>query len=170
MTVIIEKFRLWQELAEEVAAWKDEGLIVVFTNGCFDLIHAGHARYLARSRALGDRLIVAVNSDASLRRLKGPGRPLMPEVDRVEVLAAMACVDRVAIFDQDTPRELIGLLVPHVLVKGEDYAGREVVGRDVVEAAGGRVELVPLAEGRSTSELIRRIVTAYGGRGDRDLW
>ena len=166
--MIVEKFRMWQELADEVSAWKADGLVVVFTNGCFDLFHAGHARYLARAKALGDRLVVALNSDASLRRLKGPGRPLMPEADRVEVLAALACVDRVAIFDQDTPLELVGLLVPHVLVKGEDYADREVVGRDVVEAAGGRVELIPLVEGRSTSELIRRIVMAYGGRGD--LW
>lgn len=158
----IEKYRTWEALAEEVESWKAEGRRVVFTNGCFDLFHAGHARYLSDARGEGDLLVVGVNSDASLRRLKGEGRPLVPEGDRLYVLSALACVDRVTLFDEDTPQNLISLLVPHVLVKGADYRNEEVVGAEVVEGAGGRVALMPLLEGRSSSDLIRRILRAYG--------
>jgi rfaE bifunctional protein nucleotidyltransferase chain/domain len=131
---------------------------LVFTNGCFDLLHPGHVRYLAEARALGDMLLVAVNTDASVRRLdKGGERPLVAEADRAVVLAALASVDAVCLFHEDTPRALIAALLPDVLVKGGDYAASEVVGREEVEAAGGRVALIPYVEGYSTTRLIHRI-------------
>jgi D-beta-D-heptose 7-phosphate kinase/D-beta-D-heptose 1-phosphate adenosyltransferase len=131
---------------------------VVFTNGCFDLLHLGHATYLERARALGDALVVGVNTDASARRLsKGPGHPFVSEADRAGLVASLESVDAVCLFGEDTPLELIRDLVPDVLVKGADYGLDEVVGREVVEAAGGRVELIPLVEGRSTSTLVTTI-------------
>jgi D-beta-D-heptose 7-phosphate kinase/D-beta-D-heptose 1-phosphate adenosyltransferase len=130
----------------------------VFTNGCFEILHAGHVSYLDQARALGDALVVGVNTDASARRLeKGPGRPFVPQDERALVVAAIESVDAVSLFDEDTPAELIRELLPAVLVKGADYATEDVVGREAVEAAGGRVELVPLLEGRSTTWLLRRI-------------
>ena len=131
---------------------------VVFTNGCFDLLHRGHVSYLNAARALGDALVVGLNTDASVRRLgKDASRPLVGEGDRAYVLAALACVDAVTLFDEDTPLSLIGALLPDVLVKGGDYAADDVVGRREVEAAGGRVELVPFVEGYSTTVLVQRI-------------
>lgn len=131
--------------------------VLVFTNGVFDLLHRGHVDYLWRARALGDALVVGVNTDASVRRLKGPGRPLTPEQDRCYLLAGLACVDAVTVFDEDTPADLIRALVPDVLVKGGDYGPDEVVGRDTVEAAGGRLVLLPLVEGRSTTAILNKI-------------
>jgi rfaE bifunctional protein nucleotidyltransferase chain/domain len=134
------------------------GRQVVFTNGCFDLLHPGHVAYLEEARALGDALIVGVNTDASVARLsKGPGRPFTPEADRARVLAALTCVDRVVLFSEDTPLALITLLAPDVLVKGGDYRLDEIVGRDVVEARGGRVVALPFVPGYSTTGLIDRI-------------
>lgn len=134
------------------------GKRVVFTNGCFDLLHVGHVRYLADARAAGDVLVVGVNADASVRRLaKGPERPLVSQAARAEVLAALAAVDLVTIFDEDTPAEIIAALVPDVLVKGADWAPDQVVGREVVEANGGRVLLVPVVEGFSTTALVERL-------------
>jgi rfaE bifunctional protein nucleotidyltransferase chain/domain len=131
---------------------------IVFTNGVFDLLHPGHVRYLREARALGDALIVAVNSDRSARALeKGPGRPLNAAADRAEVLAALACVDAVVVFDEDTPLEIVRALQPDVLVKGADWATGTIVGADIVEARGGRVERIRLAEGYSTSRLVERI-------------
>jgi len=131
---------------------------LVFTNGVFDLLHRGHAEYLARARSLGDALVVGVNTDASARRLgKGPDRPLSPESDRALLVAALESVDAVCLFDEDTPAELIDALVPEVLVKGGDYTADRVVGRETVEEAGGRVELIDFLEGYSTTDLIRRI-------------
>ncbi len=133
---------------------------LVFTNGCFDLLHVGHATYLEQARALGDALVVAVNSDASAAALgKGPGRPFVSAVDRARLVASLESVDAVTIFDDATPEALVRALLPNVLVKGTDYTIEEVVGRDVVEAAGGRVELIPLVRGRSSTELIERIQT-----------
>jgi rfaE bifunctional protein nucleotidyltransferase chain/domain len=130
----------------------------VFTNGCFEILHAGHVSYLDQARALGDALVVGVNTDASARRLEeGPGRPFVPQDERALVVAAIESVDAVSLFDEDTPAELIRELLPAVLVKGADYATEDVVGREAVEAAGGRVELVPLLEGRSTTWLLRRV-------------
>jgi rfaE bifunctional protein nucleotidyltransferase chain/domain len=147
---------------EAAARWVQElqagGRKVVFTNGCFDLLHPGHVGYLEAARSLGDALIVGVNTDLSVSRLeKGPGRPLTPEADRARVLAALACVDRVVLFDEDTPLALITLLTPDVLVKGGDYRLDEIVGRDVVEARGGRVVALPFRPGYSTSGLVDRI-------------
>ena len=133
------------------------GKRIVFTNGCFDLLHVGHVRYLAAARDAGDLLVVAINDDASVRRLKGPERPLVSEAARAEVLAALAAVDYVTIFGEDTPAEVIAALVPDVLVKGADWAPDQVVGREVVEAHGGRVLLITVVEGFSTTALVERL-------------
>ncbi len=142
------------ELMDACRAWKASGERVVFTNGCFDLLHVGHVRYLGAARELGDRLVVGLNSDASVRRLKGPDRPVTPEAERAEVLAALASVDAVTLFQEDTPLELITSVTPDILVKGGDWAVDAVVGREHVLAAGGRVLTLPVVPGRSTSALI----------------
>ena len=136
---------------------KRNGRRVVFTNGCFDLLHPGHVRSLEQARALGDALIVGLNSDAGVRQLKGEGRPIIPERERAEILAALECVDAVVIFDVPTPREVIARLLPDVLVKGGDWPGDQIVGREEVEAAGGRVVSVPVVPGYSTSAILKRI-------------
>lgn len=130
---------------------------VVFTNGVFDLLHPGHVRYLIGARRLGDALIVGLNSDRSVRAIKGPERPILPEAERAEILAALACVDAVVVFDEDTPYAIIARLQPDVLVKGADWAAGHIVGRDIVEARGGRVVRIPLAEGYSTTAILARI-------------
>ena len=130
---------------------------IVFTNGCFDLLHPGHIRSFELARALGDALIVGLNSDASVRQLKGPGRPVMPERERAEILAALESVDALIIFDEQTPRELISRLLPDVLVKGGDWPGDQIVGREEVEAAGGRVVSLPLVPGYSTTAILQKI-------------
>jgi D-glycero-beta-D-manno-heptose 1-phosphate adenylyltransferase len=130
---------------------------VVFTNGVFDLLHPGHVRYLAEARRLGDALIVGVNSDRSVRAIKGPGRPITPEAERAEILAALASVDGVVVFDEDTPHTVIGRLQPDVLVKGADWGADRIVGRDIVEGRGGRVVRIPLAPGYSTTAILARI-------------
>ncbi|HEX5725912.1 MAG TPA: D-glycero-beta-D-manno-heptose 1-phosphate adenylyltransferase [Longimicrobiaceae bacterium] len=135
---------------------RPRGETLVFTNGCFDVLHRGHVEYLAAARALGDRLVVAVNSDDSVRRLKGPGRPVNSQEDRAYVLAGLEAVDLVTVFDEDTPRELIAALLPDVLVKGGDYRAEEVVGAAEVAAAGGRVVIAPLVPGRSTTAILER--------------
>ena len=144
-------------LAATLAPRRAGGARIVFTNGCFDLLHPGHVRYLAAARALGDVLVVGLNDDASVRRLKGPGRPILGATERVEVLAALSAVDHLVLFADDTPRELIAALAPDVLVKGADWSSEEIVGRDLVLARGGRVERIPLVPGVSTSDIIRRI-------------
>jgi D-beta-D-heptose 7-phosphate kinase/D-beta-D-heptose 1-phosphate adenosyltransferase len=136
---------------------KRNGRRVVFTNGCFELLHPGHIRILEQARALGDVLVVGLNSDASVQRLKGEGRPAWPEQKRAEVLAAMECVDAVLIFDADTPREVIGKLLPDVLVKGDDWRLDQIVGREVVEASGGKVVTVPILPGYSTTSIMQKI-------------
>jgi D-glycero-beta-D-manno-heptose 1-phosphate adenylyltransferase len=139
------------------AAWRAEGRTVVFTNGCYDLLHAGHIRLLERARSLGDVLILALNSDASVARLKGPSRPLIAGLERAEVAAALEAVDAVTFFDEDTPRELIAAVLPDILVKGADWS-HFVAGREEVEAAGGRVVLLPLEPGYSTSNIERELL------------
>jgi D-beta-D-heptose 7-phosphate kinase/D-beta-D-heptose 1-phosphate adenosyltransferase len=134
-----------------------EGRTLVFTNGCFDILHVGHTRYLSEARRLGDALLVAVNSDRSVRALKGAGRPVMNEAERAEVLAALAAVDFVTVFDEESPRRLIAEVLPDVLVKGGDYAPAEIHGREEVEAAGGRVLALPFVEGASTTDIIERV-------------
>jgi rfaE bifunctional protein nucleotidyltransferase chain/domain len=133
------------------------GRRLVFTNGCFDILHVGHVRYLRQARALGDALLVAVNSDRSVRALKGAGRPVMGEGERAELLAALSAVDFVTVFDEESPRALITELLPDVLVKGGDYALEEIHGREEVERAGGRVVALPFVEGASTTSIIERL-------------
>jgi rfaE bifunctional protein nucleotidyltransferase chain/domain len=145
------------ELIVHVAARKRNGQRVVFTNGCFDLLHPGHIRLLEEARALGDALIVAINSDASVQRIKGKSRPVIPENERAEVLAALEAVDYVTVFDEPAPQKLIARVLPDVLVKGSDWGPGEVVGCAEVEAAGGRVVSIPLEPGYSTTNLIARI-------------
>jgi D-beta-D-heptose 7-phosphate kinase/D-beta-D-heptose 1-phosphate adenosyltransferase len=145
-----------EQSIERVAEMKGAGKRVVFTNGCFDLLHPGHTRYLAEARALGDALVVAINSDRSVRALKGSSRPILPESERAEVIAALRCVDLVTIFDDLTPRDLLARMLPQVLVKGADWGPANIVGREEVEAAGGRVVSIPVVLGYSTSELIEK--------------
>jgi D-beta-D-heptose 7-phosphate kinase/D-beta-D-heptose 1-phosphate adenosyltransferase len=145
------------ELAREREAWKAEGRRVVFTNGCFDLLHAGHLVLLEEARRHGDVLVVGINSDASVRALKGEGRPVVPQQERAEILSALEPVDRVVVYDEPTPLETIRALRPDVLVKGADWAEDAIVGRDVVESAGGRVVRVALLPGRSTSAVLQRV-------------
>lgn len=146
------------EAVRFVEAERSQGHVIVFTNGVFDILHPGHVRYLADARAQGDVLIIGLNSDASVRRLdKGPDRPLNPEQERAEVLAAMRVVDAVVIFDEETPLEIVTALQPDVLVKGADWAADAIVGRDVVEARGGKVVRIPLAAGYSTSAIVARL-------------
>ncbi len=134
-----------------------EAKTVVFTNGVFDLLHPGHVRYLREARRLGDALIVGVNSDRSVRANKGPDRPLTPEAERAEILVALECVDAAVIFDEDTPHDLISTLQPDVLVKGADWGENAIVGREIVEARGGRVVRVPVERGYSTSGIVEKI-------------
>ena len=145
-----------------VSRIRESGGAVVFTNGVFDLLHPGHVRYLQAARSLGTVLIVGVNSDRSVRANKGPERPINPEAERAEVLAALGCVDMAVIFDEETPHTLITSLQPDVLVKGADWGEQHIVGRDVVEARGGRVVRVDLTEGFSTTSLITRTRTRSG--------
>lgn len=144
-----------------ITAEKARGKQVVFTNGCFDLLHAGHVKYLQKARNLGDLLVLGLNSDASVRRLKGEKRPLIGEEERAHILAALDCIDYVVLFDEDTPLKLITALKPHILAKGGDYTADGVVGKDVVEAYGGRVELVSFVDGKSTTNIIERILERY---------
>ena len=139
-----------------VTGARDAGRRIVFTNGVFDLLHPGHVRYLQAARAHGDVLVVGLNSDASVRRNKGPSRPINPEHERAEVLAALACVDAVSVFDDDTPADIIARVQPDILVKGADWPADQIVGRDTVEARGGRVILEPVETGYSTTRLIER--------------
>jgi D-beta-D-heptose 7-phosphate kinase/D-beta-D-heptose 1-phosphate adenosyltransferase len=144
-------------LQAALAPRRAAGPRVVGTNGCFDLLHPGHVRYLAAARALGDVLVVGLNDDASVTRLKGAGRPVLRAAERAEVLAGLAAVDHVIVFDEDTPRALIAALGPDVLVKGADWAEQDIVGRDEVVARGGRVERIAMVPGVSTTEILRRI-------------
>jgi rfaE bifunctional protein nucleotidyltransferase chain/domain len=140
--------------------WKRQGKVVVFTNGCYDLLHPGHVRLLERARSLGDLLVLALNSDDSVRRLKGPTRPLMPERERVALALTLAAVDAVTVFDEDTPRELIAALLPDILVKGADWA-HFIAGRQEVEAAGGKVYALPLEPGYSTTGIVEAILALH---------
>lgn len=153
-----ERIKTQKELIEELDHHKARGRRIVFTNGCFDLLHVGHVRYLEEAKSLGDILVVAINSDRSATQLKGPSRPITAQQDRAEVLAALACVDYVTIFDEPDPYRIISVLKPHVLVKGGDWTRETTVGRDIVEEAGGKVVVIPYIEGASTTGLIDRIL------------
>jgi rfaE bifunctional protein nucleotidyltransferase chain/domain len=164
---MIEKFLSQDKLLSVREALRAEGKTLVFTNGVFDLLHVGHVRYLAAARALGDALIVALNSDRTVRELKGEGRPLVNEDERAEIIAALRQVDYVTIFDDVSPRSLIALLLPDVLVKGGDYGLNEIHGREEVEAAGGRVVSLPFVGGASTSTIIERMKKSRPKTDDR---
>ena len=146
-----------QELVDLRAQWKREGKTVVFTNGCYDILHPGHISLLEAARSRGDVLVLALNTDASVQRMKGPARPLVHENDRAQLAAALEAVDAVTFFDEDTPRELISAVLPDILVKGADW-NHWVAGREEVEAAGGRVEMIPLEPGFSTTNAVQTIL------------
>ncbi len=151
-----------EELSREVERCRTEGKRIAFTNGCFDILHVGHCQYLREARKQGDLLILALNSDASVRAIKGPKRPLVPEQERAEVVASLEVVDYVTIFDESTPLELIELLRPDVLIKGGDWMEEAVVGGEAVKSWGGRVVLIPMTEGASTSNIVEKILQVYG--------
>ena len=156
------KLKNLDALAEVIAVEKARGRTIVFTNGCFDLLHVGHVKYLQKAKSFGDILILGLNSDASVRRLKGDKRPLIGEEERAHILAALDCIDYVVLFDEDTPLRLIETLKPAILVKGGDYTPEGVIGKDVVESYGGRVELVEFVDGRSTTNIIEKVLQSYG--------
>jgi len=149
------------ELKATVDRLKREGKKVVFTNGCFDILHAGHTRYLREAKKLGDALILALNSDSSVRSIKGPMRPIVPEAERAEVVAALDSVDYVTVFDELTPLELIEFLRPDVIVKGGDWAEKDIVGAETVRKWGGRVAIMPEIEGASTTNIIDKVLQVY---------
>jgi len=162
----IEKIMTLEQVVEIRQRLRREGKKLVFTNGCFDILHAGHVRYLNQARGMGDSLALALNSDKSVRALKGENRPIVPEDERAEVMAALACVDYVFVFDDLTPQRIIDALVPDVLVKGADWGISEIVGRETVEKAGGAVRSVPLVQGTSTTSLIDKILSQFGRSGN----
>ncbi|HSV73006.1 MAG TPA: D-glycero-beta-D-manno-heptose 1-phosphate adenylyltransferase [Chthonomonadales bacterium] len=160
-----EKVVSREDLGRAVAGARAGGRRIVFTNGCFDILHIGHVRYLADARALGDLLVVGLNSDASVRRLKGERRPLVPQDERAEMLAHLASVDLVCIFEEDRPDDLIRIVRPDVHAKGGDYRADELPEAPLVRSLGGQVAIVPLVEGRSTTLIVNRIVSLYGAEG-----
>lgn len=147
----------WEQAQTQVRTWQQSGLQVGFTNGCFDLLHAGHVRYLQQAAAQVDRLVLGLNADASVQRLKGPQRPIVSEADRAYVLSALEALAGVVLFEEDTPQQLIDWLAPDVLMKGGDYRAEEIVGYDSVRSRGGRVLILPFLSGRSTTHLVQRI-------------
>jgi len=149
------------DLLKELQAIRKNGLKIVFTNGCFDLLHMGHVHYLSQARQLGDVLIIGLNSDDSVRRLKGENRPIVPQADRAGVLCGLNCVDYVCIFDEETPDRIIREVAPDVLVKGGDYRPDQIVGADFVTKRGGRVVVIPALEGRSTQSIIESILRKF---------
>jgi D-beta-D-heptose 7-phosphate kinase/D-beta-D-heptose 1-phosphate adenosyltransferase len=158
-----DKVKTLPQLKQECDELKASGEKIVFTNGCFDILHPGHTRYLYAARQLGDYLVVAVNSDRSVRIIKGPERPLYPEQVRAELLAALQCVDGVVIFDEGDPLNVIKFVLPNVLVKGGDWSEDEIIGADVVRQAGGEVVRIPYKEGYSTTALIEKVHGLYKG-------
>jgi rfaE bifunctional protein nucleotidyltransferase chain/domain len=161
----VQKIKTLTEMIEVRDRLRKLGKKLVFTNGCFDILHVGHVRSLNQARTLGDALAVGINSDRSVREIKGNLRPIVPETDRAEVLAALASVDYVFIFDDLTPQRVIDAIVPDVLVKGADWKISEIVGRETVEKAGGEVRNIAIIEGLSTTEILKRVLESGGGRG-----
>lgn len=155
---IQSKVQSIEQLLETLQHWQAQGERIVFTNGCFDILHFGHVRYLAEARDLGHKLIVGINSDSSVRQLKGPNRPIQDEQSRLHVLASLACVDAVILFREDTPYGLITAIKPQILVKGGDWAVSQIVGADLVLAAGGEVRSLPFVEGFSTTKIEEKIL------------
>ncbi len=161
MTLLSCSFSVILHSRSDAATWastaRASGQKIVFTNGVFDLLHPGHVRYLQAARAQGDVLIIAINSDRSVSAIKGPTRPITPQAERAEILDALACVDAVVVFDEETPAEIIAAVLPNVLVKGADWAPDKIVGRDTVEAHGGKVVLMPFEQGWSTTSIVEKI-------------
>ncbi len=162
--IMREKIKEREELRHIVESLKSDGKKIVFTNGCFDILHVGHVRYLEMAKSLGDVLIVGINSDRSVRAIKGPFRPILPEQERAEIIAGLGCTDYVTIFDEETPYELISTITPHILVKGGDWTKETTVGKEVVEREGGEVIILPLVEGASTTNIINTILKRYEKR------
>ena len=150
-----------QSLAEQRMLWREQHKKVVFTNGVFDILHRGHVEYLSKAKSLGDVLVVGMNNDASVKRIKGDLRPIVREKDRAFILSALACIDAVCLFEEDTPLNLISALIPDILVKGADYTIETIVGRDVVERAGGTVQTIEFVPDRSTSNIVETIVNRF---------
>ena len=157
----VEKLLTTEQLVPQIQSHRDSGDTIVFTNGCFDLIHAGHVRYLTDAKSLGDVLVVGLNSDESVRLIKDSGRPIVAEDQRAEVLAGLTCVDYIVLFDDPDPLNLIRAVLPDILVKGADWEESAIVGADLVTSSGGRVERIPLVSDMSTSIIIQRIVERY---------
>lgn len=151
-----------ETLKEQLSGLRQAGKTIVFTNGCFDILHVGHVRYLREAKKLGDILVLALNSDASVRTIKGEKRPLVPEEERADIMAALESIDYVILFDDPTPQQLIEYLQPDILVKGGDWAEAAIAGADFVKASGGRVITIPLTEGRSTTNIVEKIRKVYG--------
>jgi rfaE bifunctional protein nucleotidyltransferase chain/domain len=162
MDIASKKYKTLDDIVRIRQELSLKGKRLVFTNGCFDILHLGHVRYLNHARTLGDILVVGVNSDLSVRRIKGNARPLVPEMERVEVLAALECIDYVFLFDDQTPQKIIEAIVPDILVKGSDWKLQDVVGRDVVEKNGGAVLTIPVVEGFSTTAIILTVLDRFG--------
>ncbi len=150
-----------KRLSLELKKLRKKGKKIVFTNGCFDIIHAGHVRYLRKARSLGDLLVVGLNSDSSVRRIKGGLRPIVPQKERAEVMGALSFVDYVVIFNESTPIRLIKAVKPDILAKGADWAAKNIAGADIVKETGGRVARIPLVKGRSTTNIIKKILTIH---------
>ena len=161
------KIKSLKEIANIREKLRRERKKLVFSNGCFDILHVGHVRYLNQARALGDALVIAVNSDRTVRLIKGEGRPVVPEMERAEILAALACTDYVFIFDDPTPQQVIDAIIPDVLVKGADWDISEIVGRETVEKNGGAVLNINLVEGSSTTGIITRVLERFGDQADK---
>jgi D-beta-D-heptose 7-phosphate kinase/D-beta-D-heptose 1-phosphate adenosyltransferase len=163
-----QKILTEKRLVRQLALEREGGKTIVFTNGCFDLLHVGHIRYLKQAKSLGDILVVALNSDRSTAQLKGPSRPITPERERAEVLTALECVDYLTVFDELDPHRIISILRPDVLVKGGDWTRETTVGRDIVEKAGGRVAIIPYVQGASTTALVDRIRRGFDSAFDEN--
>lgn len=153
----LEKIKSPENLKKLINEWHQQGKKVVFTNGCFDILHAGHADYMEKARELGDKLVVGLNTDASIKRIKGPERPIVEQSARARLLAALEFVDAVTFFDEDTPYQLIKNIVPDILVKGKDYEPENIIGADIVLGNGGEVKTIELTEGYSTTDVIGKI-------------
>ena len=162
----VHKLKSLDEMIRIRREMRGQGRKLVFTNGCFDILHLGHVRYLNAARELGDCLAVAINSDRSVRQIKGENRPVIPELERAEILAGLACIDIVLIFDEPTPQSMIEAILPDVLVKGADWGGY-IVGRETVERAGGQVLSIPVVEGCSTTDIIRTVLDRFSGGPER---
>jgi len=158
------KVKKREELGAILEDMKKKGKRIVFTNGCFDLLHVGHIRYLEEAKGFGDILVVGMNGDRSVRNLKGPERPILPEEERAEILSGLGCVDYVTLFDEPDPFQLISVLKPHTLVKGGDWTRETTVGREVVEESGGEIVILPFVQGSSTSNIIQTILKRYEKR------